>query len=208
MRLVWALVAVVALQAADVPRIRFTKDFPGSVPAYVAIWVDKNGAGEFKDSPDGEAPPLALKLEPHETEAIFSLAAKLDHFSRPLESGLKVAFTGTKVFRWEDGAVAREVKFTYSTDTEAQVLQDWFERLAETSLHAINLERTARFDRLGLDKALLQLQISVDRQRLAGAQQLLPILDRIAKTQSTFNRVRERAAAIAELIRAGGTKAE
>ncbi|MFB3778531.1 MAG: hypothetical protein ACE141_13015 [Bryobacteraceae bacterium] len=208
MRVIWALAAVVALHAADVPKIRYTKTFPGSVPAYVAIWVDRNGAGEFKDSLDGEEPPLAFNLEPRETEAIFSLAAKLDHFSRPLESGLKVAFTGTKVFRWEEGAAGREVKFNYSADADAQALQDWFERLSETSLHAINLERTARFDRLGLDKALLQLQISVDRRRLAGAQQLLPILDRIAKTQSTFNRVRERAAAIAELIRAGGTKAE
>jgi hypothetical protein len=207
-RLVCALAAAAVLHAANVPKIRYSKTFPGSIPAYVSIWIDKNGSGEFNDSPDGEQPPVPIRLEPRETEAIFSLAAKLDSFSRPLESGLKVAFTGTKVFRYEDGAFNHEVKFNYSADTDAQVLQDWFERLVETSMHAINLERTARFDRLGLDKALLQLQVSVDRGRLAGAQQLLPILDRIAKTQSTFNRVRERAAAIAERIRAGGTKTE
>jgi hypothetical protein len=207
-KLVCALAAAVVLHAADVPKIRYSKTFPGSIPAYVTIWVDSNGSGEFNDSPGAEQPPISFRLEPSETEAIFSLAAKLDKFSRPLESGLKVAFTGTKMFRYENGATNHEVKFNYSTDPDAQLLQDWFERLAETSLHAINLERTAKFDRLGLDKALLQLQISVDRRRLAGAQQLLPILDRIAKTNSTFNRVRERAAAIADLIRAGGTKFE
>jgi len=207
-RLVCVLAAAAVLHAASVPRISFTKSFPGSVPGYVSIWVDKNGIGEFNDSPGPEQPPVPFRLTAQETGAIFSLAAKLGDFSRPLESGLKVAFTGEKVFRYQDGVANHEVKFNYSQDPDAQLLADWFERLAETSLHAINLERTARYDRLGLDKALLQLQVSVDRGRLAGAQQLLPILDRIAKTQSTFNRVRERAAAIAGMIRAGGTKTE
>jgi hypothetical protein len=208
MRLLWLLAVAAMLQASAVPTVRFTKDFPGSVPAHVSIWVDKNGGGEFNDAADGSQPPVVFRLEPREIEAIFSLVARLGEFSRPLESPLKVAFTGTKVFRLEDGAAKSEVKFNYSADPDAQALVDWFERISETSLHRINLERTARFDRLGVDKALLQLQVSVDRRRLAGASQLLPILDRLSKSQSTFNRVRERAAAIAELIRAGGTKAE
>ena len=208
MRLVCALVAAAVLQAAGLPKIFYTKSFPGSVPAYVSIWVDKGGHAEFNDSPDGEQPPIQIQLEPSETEAIFSLAAKLDYFSRPLDSGLKVAFTGAKVFRYEDGATNHQVKFNYTQDPDGQLLLDWFERITETSMHAINLERTAKFDHLGLDKALLQLQVSVDRRRLAGASQLLPILDRIAKNQSAFNRVQERAAAIAESIRAAEAKTE
>jgi hypothetical protein len=207
-RLICALVAAAVLHAADLPKIRYTKSFPGSVPAYVAIWVDKSGHGEFNDSPGGEQPPVKFQLTPSENEAIFSLAARAGYFSRPLESGLKVAFTGTKVFRYEDGATYHELKFNYTQDPDGQLLLDWFERLTETSLHAINLERTAQFDRLGLDKALLQLQVSVDRRRLVAASQLLPILDRIAKTQSAFNRVQQRAAAIADSIRAGETKTE
>jgi hypothetical protein len=207
-RLVCGLAAAAVLLAADLPTISYTKSFPGSVPAYVSIRVDKSGQGEFNDSPAGEQPPLRFRLTPAESEAIFALAAKLNHFSRPLDSGLKVAFTGTKIFRYEDSAASREVKFNYTQDPDAQLLLDWFERLTETSMHAINLERTAKFDRLGLDKALLQLQVSVDRRRLAAASQLLPILDRIAKTPSAFNRVQERAAAIAEAIRAGEAKTE
>ena len=208
MRLAWLLAASLALQAASAPIVRFTKDFPGSSPAFVSIWVDRSGGGEFNDTSDGSQPSVAFQLDPGETEAIFALVAKLGEFSRPLESPLKVAFTGTKIFRFENGAARREVKFNYSEDPAAQALLDWFERIAETSLHRINLERSARFDRLGVDRALLLLQVSVDRRRLAGASQLLPTLDRLAKNQSTFNRVRERAAAIAELIRAGGTKAK
>ena len=205
MRPVLGLVAVLALQAAELPRIVYTKSFPGSIPAYVSIRVEKDGGAEFNDAPDGDQ-PIRFKLEPSETETIFALAAKLDNFSRKLDANLKVAFTGDKVFRYEEGATRREVKFNYSIDPDAKLLLDWFERLTETSMHNINLERTARFDRLGLDKALLLLQVSADRNRLAGASQLLPVLDRISKTNSTFNRVRERAAAIADYIRANSSQ--
>lgn len=207
MKLIYLLAAALAMQAADPVTLRYSKTFPGSVPAYASLWVDQGGKGQFNDSPDGEL-PVKFQLAPAETEAIFALAAKLDNFNRPLESGLKVAFTGDKVFRYEQGTVRREVKFNYTQDHDAQALLDWFERLTETSMHVINLERTIRFDRLGLDKALLQLQISADNNRLAGASQLLPMLDRIAKNQSTFNRVRKRAAALADAIRAGHTKTD
>lgn len=200
-----ALAAALSLQAADSPRIGFTKSFPGSAPAYASIWIGKDGRAEFNDAPEGDQ-PVKFKLEPLETEAIFSLAAKLDNFSRQVDANLKVAFTGDKVFRYQEGATRREVKFNYTTDPDARLLLDWFERLTETSMHNINLERTARFDRLGLDKALLLLQVSADRNRLAGASQLLPVLDRIANNKSAFNRVRERAAAIAGFIRANSAQ--
>jgi hypothetical protein len=207
MRWLLAFLVTVILSAAGAPKIYYSKDFPESNPAHVTIWVDKSGKGEFNDSP-GDQPPIQLQLEPSETEAIFSLAEKLGRFSRPLESGLKVAFMGTKTFRYENGPASSEVKFNYSQDQDAQLLLEWFERIAETEYHFINLERTARFDRLGVDRALLELQITAERNRLVGARQLLPILHRVAKNQSLFNRARERAAAIAEAIRAGTVKTE
>jgi hypothetical protein len=74
--------------------------------------------------------------------------------------------------------------------------------MTETVQHFINLERTAKFDRLGVDRALLLLQVSLERNRLVGAQQLLPVLDRIAKNHVYINRSRGRAAGIAEVLRA------
>ena len=93
------------------------------------------------------------------------------------------------------------MKFNYSQDPDAQLLLDWFERINETAQHVINLERTAKFDHLGVDQALLQLQVTFERNELVAARQLLPILDRIAKNSVLFNRARERAAAIAAAIR-------
>ncbi len=207
MKLLAALLAASALSAAELPKIYYSKDFPGSNPAHVVVWVDRSGNGEYNDSP-ADQPPIRLQLEPSETEAIFSLAEKLGYFSRPLESGLKVAFIGTKTFRYQDGATSHEVKFNYSQDLDAQLLLGWFERINETAQHVINLERTAKFDHLGVDQALLQLQVTFERNQLVAARQLLPILDRIAKNASLFNRARERAAAIAEAIRARTDKTE
>ena len=112
------------------------------------------------------------------------------------------------MFRYEDGAASREVKFNYTLDPDAQLLLDWFERLTETSMHTINLEHTARFDRLGLDKALLLLQVSADRDRLAGARQLLPILDRIAKTKPRSTGCRSGRPPSPNAIRAARTKTD
>lgn len=207
MKLLAALLAASALSAAELPKIYYSKDFPGSNPAHVVVWVDRSGNGEYNDSP-ADQPPIRLQLEPSEAEAIFSLAQKLGYFSRPLESGLKVAFIGTKTFRYQDGPTSHEVKFNYSQNLDAQLLLGWFERINETAQHVINLERTAKFDHLGVDRALLQLQITFERNELVAARQLLPILDRIAKNASLFNRARERAAAIAEAIRTRSTKTE
>ena len=202
MRLIAFFALAAALLAADAPRVEYTKSFPNSVPAYVGIWVDASGRGEYKEAADDDQ-PQPFQLEAAEAAQVFALVEKLGKFSVPLESGLKVAFTGAKTFRYEDGAIKNEKNFNYTQNPDGQLLLDWFERIAETSRHVINLERAARFDRLGLDEALLQLQVSFDQNRLAGARQLLPILDRIAKNKSAFNRARERAAAIAGAIRAG-----
>jgi hypothetical protein len=188
------------LAAADLPRITYSKSFPGSVPAYVEITVAKDGSSTYREAADDDS-PLRFRLTETEVAEIFALAEKLGWFSQPLESTLKVAFMGTKVFRFEDGARKQQVSFNFSLVPEAQQLWDWFERIAETELRFITLERTAKYDRLGVNQALLQLQIVQEHNRLVAAPQFLPLLDRIAKDQRYMNMARERAASLADLLR-------
>jgi hypothetical protein len=187
--------------AADLPRIFYSKSFPKSTPAFVAITVAKDGSSEYRESPEEE--PLKFKLTQKETGELFALADKLDRFKRPLESKLKVANTGIKTFRWEAGAEKHEVQFNFSQDVDARVLWDWFERITESERHLINLERSARFDKLGINDALLQVEITHDRARLVAPEQFLPILERIIKNQSFMHMARARAAKLAEAFRAG-----
>ncbi len=189
-----------ALVAADPPRITYTKSFPGSTPAYIAITVDKEGHGVYKEAEDDDS-PMDFQLAPAETEAVFDLAAKLDHFSKPLESPIKVAFMGDKTFRWESGAEKREVKFNYSGSAEAQMLWDWFERMAETEQRFAVLDNATHFDKLGVNQALLELETAFDKKRLVALAQFLPLLDRVAGSERYMHMARERAAALADAIR-------
>jgi len=199
-RLLAFLAAVSVLTAADAPRLIYSKSFPGSNPPWIEITVEKTGAGQYKDDPKDDDP---LKFQLRETEAaqMFSLAGKLDHFSRRLESGLKVANMGMKTFRYEDGGKVSEAKFNYSEDADARALTDWFEHIAETERSLMNLEKAVRFDKLGVQDAILQIEILRDQNHLVSPQQFLPMLDRVAKNEIFLHMARERAANLGDWIR-------
>ena len=202
MRRWWLIGLAAGLLAAEPPKVFYSKSFPGSAPAYVAVSLDRTGQADYREAPD-DTNPLKFQLTPKETEEIFALVDKLGRFNRPLESNLKVANTGIKTFRYQSGTESHEVKFNYSLDPDARLLWDWFERICETEQHLIKLERTARYDRLGVNQALLALEVSRDRNRLVAPQQFLKLLDRIAKSESYLHMARARAASLAEWFRAG-----
>src|SRR5206468_2105367 len=81
-----ALGFAVPLFAGD-PRLFYSKSFPGSMPPYVQITLEKTGDVEYRDAPDDEN-PLKYKLTDAEIAEVFGLADKLDHFKTPVESGL------------------------------------------------------------------------------------------------------------------------
>ena len=186
--------------AADAPRVSYTKVFPGSDPAYMAVVVERSGATAYREAKDED--PETFQLEADAVQAIFDLADKLGHFKRPLESGLKVAKTGDKTFRWENGAESGEAKFNYSLDENAKLLQDWFERISESERAMMLLRRTIRFDKLGVNDAVLRVDTAWTQKRLLGREQFLPLLDRIAKNESFVNIARDRAARLADSLRA------
>ena len=202
MRLLALLLATVAgLLSADAkPKVSFTKSFPGSTPPFVYVELSKSGEGVYKEAPDDED-PIDFRLPAEETLQIFALVDKLDRFKRPLESNLKVANMGVKTFRFDDGASKHEVQYNYSLDEDARLLQDWFEKITETQRLHFDLERTARFDRLGVNKTILQIEAAYDRGRLVGVDRFLPLLDRVAKNDSYLHMARERAASLADIFR-------
>ena len=204
----WPLILLFAgsLVAQDAQRFFYSKSFPGSAPAYVQVTLEKNGEAVYRESPDDEQ-PLTFKLTEAETAEVYRLVEKLDHFKRPLESGLKVAFMGTKTFRLENGAEKREVQFNYSEDPSAGLLWDWCERMTESAEHRIALDRAAKYDKLGVVKALNLLGSAIERKRVVGLEQYLPTLDRIIKNESYMHTPRAKASEIAELIRAGAPPA-
>jgi hypothetical protein len=198
----WLLIPLFAgaLAAGDAPRLFFSREFPGSIPPYIQVTVDKSGNAEYREAVDDEL-PLKFKLSETDSKTVFDLADKLGHFKNSLEAPVKVAFMGTKTFRYLDGDQKSEVKFNYSAEPDAQTLLDWFERMAESAQRREDLERAAKYDHLGVVKSLIQLQISFEHNRVVAPEQFLPILDRIIKNETYMHTARARASEIAEAIR-------
>jgi len=188
------------LTAADGPRITYSKSFPGSNPAFVQLTLVRSGDVEYREAAD-EDDPIEFKLNEAETAEVFTLAEKLDHFKRPLETPIKVAFMGAKTLRWEDGAEKNEVKFNYSSDEPARELVDWFERMAESARYNADLERAVKYDKLGVVSAVTQIESALRDKRLVGGEQFLPMLDRVINNDSYMHTARERATAVAAAIR-------
>ena len=140
--------------------------------------------------------------KPGVTGEMFQMADRLDHFSKPLESGMKVANMGVKTLRWEGGGENRETKFNYSTNEDAKLLADRFEAIAESAQTLLELRRSIRHDRLGVNAAILKIQGLMDAKRLVATADFLPVLDQVAKNEAYIHMARERAAEIADAIRA------
>jgi hypothetical protein len=194
--------ALPAQEGAAVPQIFFSKSFPGSKPEYFEITLYTAGKASYRESPD-DGDPLRFELPANETREIFALAEKLKFFQKPLETpGVRMAKMGLKTLRYR-GAQNGETQFNYSENADARALVDWFERIGETARYRSDLERAAQFDRLGVNKALLLFETSLDHNRAVAPEQLLPILDKIANGAGYLHIAQARAAALAERIRSG-----
>jgi len=194
------LALTVACTLSAAPRLFYSKYFKGSAPEFVSITVERDGQATYQEAKDDDN-PIHIQLDSTTVQELFDLSEKLGHFQHPLESGLKIANLGVKTFRFEDGNEHHEIQFNYSEDPNAQTLLDRFERIGETEQHFVNLDRTAHFEKLGVNDVLLQMQATWERNRLVSPEQFLPLLDRIANNESYLHISRERAAAIADGIR-------
>jgi hypothetical protein len=190
---------------AQVPTLTFTREFPRSQPPYLSVVLTKTGALEYKESLNDEL-PVKAQMSAAEAAALFDLAQQLDFFRAPLESGLKVANTGKKTFRYDDGTgKTSQAVFNYSTNVIAQQLLNRFEQIAESERAYIDLERTARFDKLGVNDALAEIEALWLKKELAAPLQFVPLLNRVANHESYMHLARERAARLRDQFQAAGT---
>ena len=196
--LVLAVLCAAVASGQDV--IFFERHFPGAVPERFEVRVGRDGRATYLEP--GED-PVELVAGEDEVGPLFEQAAALRYFDKELASSRKVASTGRKVLRYESGGEVRgEAVFDYSETREAREVASWFVRLAETHQHLQELERAYRFDRLGVNQALVALEQAYDRNRVAAPAVLAPILCRITAHQRIVHLARARAEGLLERMRA------
>ncbi|MDA1233169.1 MAG: hypothetical protein O3A53_00045 [Acidobacteria bacterium] len=199
----------VGLLGADGDKLFFSRDFPGSVPEYFDVTVDTNGKVIYRESLDDELPIEFQAPEP-EVSRMFEISEQLGYFEKSfLPPKEKTAFTGNKILRYtKANGSSDEVEFVFQDDAAVLELVCWFLRVGNTEWHRINIERAVQFDRLGVNKAILQFNSAFDRGRIVAPRQFLPLLENISKDMKIMHLARSRAAGLAEQIEAGAVSGE
>ncbi len=190
--------------AGDAPRVTFRRLFKSSTPELIEITVPQGSEPatyeirQLDDDPGSNPFEISDALRGR----IFSLAGQLNHFQgQDLDVHRKIANLGEKTFRWQQGAIVYETKFNYTLNAPATQLLQIFEGLARQQEHLELLTRRMKYDRLGINDALMECDADFSRGLLPEPQALLPVLDQIAADSHVVDIARQRARTLAERIR-------
>jgi hypothetical protein len=204
--LVLALLIAFAGAAAgpsDSATVTFRKVFKSSYPEYVEIKVNQGGSGTFDIRQlDEEANPSPFEIGTPLVQRIFGLAQKL-HYFQGLELDLhrRIANLGEKTFTYQKGAEMHRVKFNYTLDESATQLLNIFEGLSRQVSDLSNLQRVMRYDHLGVNDTLVQIENDYNNKLLPEPERLLPTLDHLASDSTFIEIARQRARTLAAKIR-------
>lgn len=184
--------------------ITFRKVFKSSYPEFVEIKLQQDGMGTYDIRQlDDDASPQPFELSAAVAQKIFDLAAKLHNFQGvDLEVHRRVANLGDKTFRYENGGESHEVTFNYTLDATANQLLNVFEGISRQESDLSDLQRTMRYDRLGVNDAMIQIAMDYDGKLLPDPAKFLPLLDQLAADEKFVDIARERARTLAGRIRA------
>ena len=191
---------------ADGPTIIYRKVFKSSYPEYVQIKVSQNGAATYDIRQlDEESEPVAFEINPPLVQHVFELASKLHNFQGvDLDIHRRIANLGEKTFVYTKGTESHEVKFNYTVNPAASQLLQICEGLARQQELVEVLQRRMKYDRLGVNDALLELETDFSKGVLPEPQRLLPLLDQISADYRFVEIARQRARSLAEKIRHSG----
>jgi len=199
-----ALMAAGSISGApDTPTVTFRKVFKQSFPEFVEIKVSENGQATYDIRQlDEEASPQPFAVSRPLVEKIFQLAAQLHHFDGPsLDIHRKIANLGEKTFRYEKGSEVHETTFNYTLDAGASQLLDLFEGLGREQTDLNNLERAMRYDRLGVNDAVMRLETDYNNKLIPEPDRLLASLDQLAADEKYLDIARQKARTLAGRIR-------
>lgn len=184
--------------------ISYRRVFKSSSPEFIEIKVNENSdAATFEIRQlDDDPSPKPFQVSATLRAKIFELAGQLNHFKDvDLDVHRRIANLGAKTFRYEQGGESREVTFNYTLNAAATQLMQIFEGLARQQEHLATLERRMKYDRLGVNDALLQFEADFNKKLLPEPQLALPALEQISNDTRFVDIARQRARALAERIR-------
>ena len=199
----WAGTRAATSAAESGATLSFRKIFKSSTPEFTEIRIHESGSCTYDlRSLDDPPDPQPFDVGPALREKMFALAAQLQNFrGADLDIKRRIANLGAKTFRYERGSEAHEAQFNYTLNAAANQLLQIFEGLARQQELLTTLSRRMKYDRLGVNDALMQLDSELQRRLLPEPEALLPRLEQIANDARFVDIARQRARALVESIR-------
>jgi hypothetical protein len=185
--------------------ITFRKVFKSSYPEYVEIKVPENGActadiRQLSDDPS----PQPFHLSQSVVQRVYDLAGELHDFNGvSLEVHRRIANLGQKTFIYQNGEQVFQTSFNYSTNPAAGQLLDLFENITREQIDLSDLQRTMRYDHLGVYDVVQRIEKDYDDKAIPDPAELLPALDQLASDTTFLDIARDRARSLAGRIRSG-----
>jgi hypothetical protein len=210
--LIAAMPALLLAQQTDGTReastavVTFSLDFPQSNPQHYSMAVDAAGraryecAGKVAENSEEQPYEVEFEMSAGNRERVFGLAKQAQYFAGKIDSGnRKVAFTGTKILSYQDGARSTTATYNYSTLPAVQQLTALFESMASTLEYGRRLTYYHRYQKLALDEELKRMEDQAKSEQLTEIQGVAPVLQEIVADTSVINVVRARAKELIEM---------
>ncbi|HEY2117950.1 MAG TPA: hypothetical protein VGH37_02090 [Candidatus Acidoferrum sp.] len=182
----------------------YRRIFKSSVPEFIEIKIPQNGEQSTVEIRQLEDEPGASPFELGATlrSKVFELIGQLGYFKGlDLDVHRKIANLGAKTFEWNNGPEVYTVTFNYTLNSAAIQLLQICEGLAREQELLELLQRRAKYDRLGVNDALMQFENDLNKGILPEPARALPLLDQIAADSRFVEIARQRARSLAERIR-------
>lgn len=191
--------------------VTFTLDFPQSNPEHYSISVDATGhahyecTGKLAEDAEEQSYSAEFEVSVGSREKIFERAKQAHYFAGNLDSSnRKLAFTGTKILTYHDGARSNTGRYNYSNVVPVEQLTTLFQSMAETLEYGRRLSYYHHYQKLALDEELKHMEAQARNNELSEIQGVAPVLREIMDDPSVINGVRARAQ---ELIQMGSSVA-
>jgi hypothetical protein len=171
------------------PSVTFDFDWSQGIPWQTySITVRADGNTHFQGTPapdeaGGDTDPFQQDFTMSEVNRskIFDLAKKLNYFQSDFDSHLKrIAQTGSKTLEYTSATAHGATTYNWSPNADVQELTRLFLAIANTLDYGRKLSFQYRFDKLGMEARLKQLEDMRADHHVEELNAIAPILGKIA----------------------------
>jgi hypothetical protein len=191
------------LRLADFSSFTYCRENSRGLYELQCVQLDSAAKGQVKfKRRQADVVHLQIQLSPAARERFIAVLEARNYLAEgeTYESGRKVADLGRKRLTLERPSEKREASFNFSDRKEVMDLAAFFDALINQETIGFDMDNAIQFERLSIPKRLDQIENELRANRIADAERLIPMLEKIETDQRLMNYARTQAGKIKKKI--------